>query len=51
LDCLSGYSSRVATTSSIRVAAAILEVIQGPCQENQYHNAMKTEFLETLIES
>lgn len=48
LGCLSRLHCRTSTNASIRVAATILEVIQGPCTESQFHFTMKTELLETL---
>jgi hypothetical protein len=48
LACLSRLHCRTSTAASIRVGATILEVIQGPCKDNQFHFAMKTELLETL---
>eukprot|EP00981_Chlorochromonas_danica_P002880 scaffold572_cov163-Ochromonas_danica.AAC.10 len=48
LNCLSRFPCRTSTNSAIRVAATILEVIQGPCEGNQVHFALNTELIETL---
>jgi hypothetical protein len=39
---------RTSTNASIRCAATILEVIQGPCEKNQLHFALNTQLIETL---
>lgn len=48
LNCLSRIPCRTSTVVSIRVAATILEVIQGPCENNQAHFTLNTELIETL---
>ena len=48
LNCLSRIPCRTSTVAGIRVAAVILEVIQGPCVGNQLHLTLNTELLETL---
>ena len=48
LNSLSRYPCRTSTESAIRVAATILEVIQGPSVGNQEYIALNTELLETL---
>jgi hypothetical protein len=48
LNCLSRIPCRTSTTAGIRLAATILEVIQGPCEGNQKHFALNTELVETL---
>lgn len=48
LNSLSRIPCRTSTAAAIRVAATILEVIQGPCENNQVHFALSTELIETL---
>ena len=48
LNCLSRLPCRTSTCAANRVAATILEVIQGPCEGNQAHFALNTELIETL---
>jgi hypothetical protein len=48
LNCLSHLPCRTSTTAAIRMAATILEVIQGPCDGNQAHFALNTELIESL---
>eukprot|EP01040_Poterioochromonas_malhamensis_P001446 gene1446-1534_t len=48
LNCLSRIPCRTSTVAGIRLAATILEVIQGPCEGNQVHFALNTELIETL---
>lgn len=48
LNCLSRIPCRTSTVASIRVANTILEVIQGPCENNQAHFTLNTEIIETL---
>jgi hypothetical protein len=48
LGCLSRIPCRTSTVTAIRLAATILEVIQGPCEGNQVHFALNTELIETL---
>jgi hypothetical protein len=48
LNTLSQIPCRTSTTCAIRVAATILEVIQGPSTGNQLHLAVKTELLEVM---
>jgi hypothetical protein len=48
LNCLTKIPCRTSTTAAIRVAATILEVLQGPCVGNQLHFSLNTELIETL---
>jgi hypothetical protein len=48
LNCLSRIPCRTSSTTAIRTAATILEVIQGPCDGNQAHFTLNTELIETL---
>ena len=48
LNCLSRLPCRTSTCAANRIAATILEVIQGPCEGNQAHFALNTELIETL---
>jgi hypothetical protein len=48
LNALTRIPCRTSTVAAIRVAAVILEVIQGPCEGNQIHFTMNTELIETL---
>jgi hypothetical protein len=48
LNALSRIPCRTSTVTAIRLAATILEVIQGPCEGNQVHFALSTELIETL---
>jgi hypothetical protein len=48
LQVLDDMKCRTSTDAATKVADVILEVIQGPCVENQNHFALSTELLETL---
>ena len=48
LKCLSQIPCRTSTSAAIRVANTILEVLQGPCKENQTYLCMFTDLLEIL---
>jgi hypothetical protein len=48
LSFLSKNPSNESTEAAIKVAGTILEVIQGPCVQNQKHFAMSTELIEIL---
>lgn len=48
LNALGKIPCKTSTSAAIRVSATVLEVIQGPCTENQKHFALNTELLETL---
>ncbi|GMI18313.1 hypothetical protein TrLO_g8656, partial [Triparma laevis f. longispina] len=48
LSFLSKNPSNESTEAAIAVAGTILEVIQGPCVQNQKHFAMSTELIEIL---
>jgi hypothetical protein len=48
LEVLSRFHCRTSTYAGIRVAATVLEVIQGPCKLNQQHLVMRTDLVETL---
>lgn len=48
LQTLAMYPCRTSTTASLAVIATILEVIQGPCEQNQDHFAFNTELIEVL---
>jgi len=48
LAFLSKNPCKESTEAGIKVAGTILEVIQGPCVENQKHFAMNTELIEIL---
>lgn len=48
LQKLDRFRCRTSTTAGLSVLSTILEVIQGPCEENQTHFALNTELVETL---
>ena len=48
INTLSRLQCRTSTNCAIRVAATILEVIQGPCSLNQQHLALNTDLLEVM---
>jgi hypothetical protein len=48
LSTLSRLPCQTSTEVGIRLAATILEVIQGPCEGNQIHFALDTPLIETL---
>ena len=48
LNALSRIPCRTSTTAAIQMTATILEVIQGPCEQNQEHFILQTELMETL---
>jgi hypothetical protein len=48
LSTLSRLPCQTSTEVGIRLAATILEVIQGPCEGNQLHFALDTPLIETL---
>ena len=48
LNTLSRMQCQTSTNCAIRVAATILEVIQGPSRGNQEHLAMNTDLLEVM---
>jgi hypothetical protein len=48
LQTLALYPCRTSTVASLAVIATILEVIQGPCEQNQDHFAFNTELIEVL---
>jgi hypothetical protein len=48
LNTLSRINCQTSTNAGIRVSAALLEVIQGPCVGNQHHLALNTDLIETM---
>lgn len=48
LQALDALKCRTSTAAQLKVAATILEVIQGPCEGNQDYFALNTELIETL---
>jgi hypothetical protein len=48
LNCVSRLPCRTSTNAASRIAATILEVIQGPCEKNQIYFVLSTELIETL---
>eukprot|EP01038_Epipyxis_sp_PR26KG_P007796 gene7796-10591_t len=48
LQSLDLLKCRTSTVAELKVAATILEVIQGPCEGNQDYFALNTELIETL---
>jgi inositol 1,4,5-triphosphate receptor type 3 len=48
LNTLSRSPYRVNILAALNNCATILEVIQGPCEQNQSHFALNTELIETL---
>ncbi len=49
LNSLSKKKSRAATAAAMAVSDVILEVIQGPCKDNQDHFARSTELIEIMM--
>ena len=48
LNVVSKIPYRVASQAATRVAGLVLEVLQGPCDENQLYFSRKTDLLEVL---
>lgn len=48
LVCCGKFPCRTSSVAALSVSAAILEVIQGPCEGNQMHFALNTTLVETL---
>lgn len=47
-NCLSRTHWKVSTSVSISLSLLILEMVQGPCENNQIHLSLNTELIETL---
>ena len=48
LITLDAFPCRTSTEAALAVTATVLEVIQGPCENNQDHFALSSELLETI---